>query len=334
MRDFWRLAKLLLHHRALLVGALVFALLSAAGLTVGLVGVVPVVGNILGNGPGSGKGLQTLAVEYNPKIGNIIPQSVIGSLTNDPFLTVVYVLSALALLAVFGGVCMFLNLTFANTAVARTTMDLRRMAFAHTVRMPLGAVQALGPKQIVNQIITDSAVVGGGLGIVLNKTLAQALRGGAAVLFALSTNWLLTCIAVAVVLPLFYAIRVLSRKIRRASTRLLQAQGSIFVTTSESLDHLRVVKTNTAEARAAKQFEATSTEMFRHELKARTARALASPLTEVLTIFIVCGLTIAAAQVILSGKMPAAEFLVTLAALGIAGEPLKPLPVMQPELQP
>jgi ABC-type branched-subunit amino acid transport system ATPase component len=59
--------------------------------------------------------------------------------------------------------------------------------------------------------------------------------------------------------------------------------------------------------------------------RVRTARALASPLTEMLSIFLLCGLVLIAGRAILSAGVEGKNFILALGFLAVAGASLKPL---------
>src|SRR5437016_3958253 len=89
---FWPYARRMLRYRWLVVWALVFAVLSAGGLGAGLLGIKPVLDNVLGDEPHT---LADLAGDLNKKIpawGPHVPGAVIRSLPKSPFDAVLWVI--------------------------------------------------------------------------------------------------------------------------------------------------------------------------------------------------------------------------------------------------
>src|SRR5439155_974084 len=72
---------------------------------------------------------------------------------------------------------------------------------------------------------------------------------------------------------------------------------------SEALGGLRVVKAYTAERAEAGQFHRTNKAVVAQEFKVRTARALASPLVEVIALFILGALVLVAVKHIDRGRL-------------------------------
>jgi subfamily B ATP-binding cassette protein MsbA len=334
MRQFWRLAKLALVHKRLLMPCALFAVLSALSLGIGLAGIPLIVSQIFPEKGKTPESLQSLATALNAKLHGFIPTSWIASLPTDQMSTAIWTLSGLAVLSIIGAVLGFAYSYYSLTVVTRTVKDLRSSAFAHAVRMPLGAVQTIGPKQLVSQIVYDSMAFALGLQALLSKAVLQTLKGVAALGVAIWLNWQLAGAAIIIGLPLLAIIRKLGKRIRRAASRGLQAQADLFTSAGEALDHLRVVKTATAEARELARFDQASAALVRQEVNMRTARSIASPLVESLTIVILCGLTMAAASFIIRGSLTPSEFVGVLAMLGVAGESLKPVTSLSNDLQP
>jgi ABC-type multidrug transport system fused ATPase/permease subunit len=65
--------------------------------------------------------------------------------------------------------------------------------------------------------------------------------------------------------------------------------------------------------------------MLRELNRVRTARAIASPITETLSIFALCAIVLVVGRAIVSGKLSAPEFVLAIGSLAVAGAALKPL---------
>lgn len=339
MDPFWSFARRMLRYRSVVVAAVIMAFLSAGGLGVGLLAIKPVLETILGT---ERRGLPEMAVELNDS-GRLpwpIPQHVIDSLPPGPFTALVIIMVALAVLTVAGGVANFLHQYLAITVVNRTVTAVRREAFHRVVRLPLGLVfspreggAAGGASDAISRIVNDTAGLGQGLTALLSKATAQLLKGVAALLAALVIDWKLTAIALLVAPGLFFVIRRLGKKIRRASKRALVSQADLYLAANEALQGLRVVKVHNAERVEAGRFHRINKQVMRELNRVRTARALASPLVEGLSIFVLGGLMLGAGKAIIDGHLAAETLLTVLAALFAAGASLKPLTGLVNDIQ-
>jgi ABC-type multidrug transport system fused ATPase/permease subunit len=313
----------MLRYRLTVAGAVVMAFVSAGGLGAGLLGLQPVLQNILGDR----KGLPDLARDLNEQawVGGRIPESLIQSLPADPFAAVVWIMIGLGLLTVLGAVANFLHAYLSLTVVNRTTANIRREVFHRVLRLPLKDVVASGPSDTISRIVNDSNALATGFTAVLSRAVAHITKGLAGVIAAFILDWRLAAFAMLVAPVLAITIRKLGKRIRRASRKALDSQAGLYGAAAEALQGLRVVKVHSSERYEAGRFHRINKEVMRQMNRARTARALASPLVEVMAIFSLGVLVILAARIIMMQQLPPSELIVTLAALGIAGASLKPL---------
>src|SRR5690606_14547049 len=124
--------------------------------------------------------------------------------------------------------------------------------------------------------------------VVVGKAPAQVLKGIAALIAALVIEP-----RAIVIIPFGVAIgviiRQMGRRIKKAARGAMHAQSDMLSAATETLQGLRVVKVHTNERREVGRFGRVDREFVRQELRARTAKAIASPLTEALALFALAG---------------------------------------------
>ncbi len=331
MDDFWVLARRMLHYRRLLAASIAMAILSAAGLGAGIVGIGPVLDNVLGEG----RGLPELASELNATdlIDGRIPQTWIDGLPAGEFVAVVWILIGLGLLTLLGATANFLHAYFSMTVVQRTIADLRRALFSRVIHLPLRTIAERGSSDAISRIVNDPQQLGAGLTALLGKAVAQVTKGAAALVAALAINWRLTLVALIVAPVMYTVIRKLGKRIRRASREALRSQADLYGAASEAVQGLRVVKVHTNERYEAGRFGKINKRVLQEMLKVRYARALASPVVEVLSIFVLGGLCLVAIKAIQDGQLDKTSFILAIASLGVAGASLKPLTGLVNDIQ-
>ena len=115
-------------HRGLLGAALTFASLSAVGLGAGILGLYPILQNIL---PAKGATTKTLAEMLQPAVQQLagwgvrVPPEWLARLPTDPFPTVLLVVLGLGVLTVIGAACNFLHAYCSLTIVSRVIANIR-----------------------------------------------------------------------------------------------------------------------------------------------------------------------------------------------------------------
>ncbi len=328
MSPFWSYAAKMLRYRGMVILSFIMAGLSAGTLGAGLVGIKPILEGLLGKSSG---GLPQLAREFNAKVPGwapswaVIPDSWIHRLPQGPATAVAWVMGTLCVLTAIGATATFLQAYLSLTVVNLTTTNIRRDAFHKVLHMPLKDIVLGGPSDAISRIMQDTAAISGGFNALLSKAVSQVAKGLGALVAAFFIDWRLAGLALAVGPVLFVIIRKLGKRIRRASKAALVAQSGLYHAAAESLQGLRVVKVHTTERYEAGRFHRMNKEAMRELNRVRTARALASPLVEALTLFAIAGLTLIAINNIRVGVIEASSVIQVIVALGAAGASFKPL---------
>jgi ABC-type multidrug transport system fused ATPase/permease subunit len=330
MDAFWYFARRMLRYRWLVGAAIVMAVLSAGSLGAGLVGLQPVLENVLSSG---GRDLPQLATEWNARLGGRIPAEMIEALPRGRFTAVVWVVAGLGVLTLIGGTANFLHAYLSLTVVQRTVANIRRDAFHRVLRLPLKDVVAGGTTDRVSRIVGDTAALETGFNSLLSRALAQLTKGVAALVAAVVIEPWLTLSAIPVAFVVYRIIRTFGKRIRRASRSAMQSQALLYGAAVEALQGLRVVKVHTTERYEAGRFHRINKDVMRQMLRVRTARALASPLVEVLAVLVVGVLFLVAAKFVIDGRLDSTKVLLALGALGMAGASLKPLTGLTNDIQ-
>ena len=321
MNAFWFAAREMLRFRGRLIIAGLAAIVAGTGLGAGLVGIGPVFEAIVGEG----RGLDQVARGFNARSPIDVPQHIIDRLPTQPFTTVWVIISALAALTVVGAIANFTHMALSLSVVERTVASLRRKAFARLVRFPLASVVAGGATDPVSRVINDPQQLGAGLSAMLGRGVSQVAKGMGALGAALIIEWRLTLVTAAVA-PLLYAvIRKIGKTIRRATRAALERQSDLYGTAGQAVRGLRTVKVSAAEPIETGRFSAVNRRVLEQMLRARTARALSSPLVETTSVFVLGALAIVAAKAVDDNEITGSQMVLAIMALGIAGAALRPL---------
>lgn len=327
LAPFWSLARRLARYPGTLAAAFAFACFSAGSIGAGILAVEPVLRQILGERAGLPQILEPAS--RHPLLSRLVTPELLASLPDGPYTAIVAIMVALGLLAALGATANFLHAYLSLSIVARTVASIRREVFHRVLRLPLRSViSAGGPASatdIVSRVVHDTAQLHAGFSALLSKGVAQTLKGVAALAAALCIEWRVTLIALLVAPIIWTVIRRLGRRIRRASRAALQSQSRLLAVAAEALQALRVVKAFATERDEAARFHRINQQVMREMLRVRTARALASPLVEFLTLLALGAMVVLVAKPILDGLLDRGDFILAVAALGVAGASLKPL---------
>lgn len=337
MGEFWKFARRMGRYPVELVSALILAFVSAMSLGGGILALKPIFELILSD-KDHRKGLPDIARDLNDRLahahlGVTIPAAWIDQLPQGPFTAALWIFSGLAILTIIGAAANFGHMYLSLTVVNRTVANLRREVFHLALRQPLKEVISSGPSEAVGRIINDTGQLALGMQAMLSKALAEMAKGLAMLAVAFAVHWQLSLGAILATPIVGLIIRRLGKRIRRSSKTALEQQVALYRTAMESMQGLRVVKVHAAEAYEGARFHRANKRMLREFNRVRTARALASPLIEVVAVFVLGGLFLVAVNFVIRGEIQAAQLLTTLGALGVAGGSIKPLSGFLNEMQ-
>lgn len=334
MDAFWTYAKPMLRMRGHLILGFIFALLSAGGLGAGIAALGPMLDILLD--PESG-GLRAFIENESSKEGSnifrLLSPDLIAQAPTDPFQSIIMIMGILALLTIVGSVANFAHQYIAYTVVHTTIAGIRRRAYGQILKLPLKTIVTEGPTDAISRVVNDTESLAAGFVAMLSKAVAHILKGIVALIVAFWTNWQLAMVALVVMPILGTVIRKLGKRIRRASNKALSSRADLYRASTEALQGMRVVKVHTTERYEAGRFGLINKEVLRQHMKVRTARAVAGPLAEMVTLFALGTLTIIAAKFILDGVLEKSEFITVLAALGLAAASIKPLSGLVNDIQ-
>ncbi|MGV6814347.1 MAG: ABC transporter ATP-binding protein [Phycisphaerales bacterium] len=324
MDAFWKFAKKMLEMRWHLVFGAFFAIISAGGVGAGIVAMRPILDILLE--PGNA-GLAQIAQQYidTGEFFGLIKPEWVDRLPTDSFNSIVLIMIALAALSIVGAFANFMHQYLSLTVVHTTVAKIRRQAFGQVLELPLKTIVSQGPTDAISRIVNDTEALSAGFVAMLSKAVAHITKGFVALIAAFYINWKLAIVALIVMPVLATVIRKLGKRIRRASGKALSSRADLYRASTEALQGLRVVKVHTTERYEAGRFSRINKEVLRQQLKVRTARALAGPIAELVTMFALGGLTIVAAKLILDGSLDKSEFMTVLVALALSGASIKPM---------
>ena len=329
MKDFWAFASDMLRYRLTLTVALIGAIVSAGCFGAGI-GVIPVLFNvILGD---DGKPLPILLAEWDTKVHDLIPNQWVNAAPSDPFKGIIVVLFGILILTIIGASAKFVHGYFAMSAGIRTVADLRKRAFQHLIHLPLRTVVETGTADRMSRIVKDTNRLRAGFNAITTKAVGESLKGIASLFVAFMLNWQLTIIAIIGAPILAVVIRKFSKKVQKASKRALRQSGVMLGAMTEAVQGIRVVKVHTAEEHEDARFSIINNRLLHEELAMRLAKALSSPVVELLSMVGVIGIAALAAWYITSHSIDYKTAFATLVAVAAAGASLRPLTAVSTEV--
>ena len=335
MKAFWRFARLMLRYKRLLVLAGIGAVFDAVCAAAGFGTLMWIIEQLFNQG-------QTAHDIIAEKLSNPDVVNVLGDVShladfvpNDQWLGFGFLLGVIFVLAVLGSLGRFMHQYFAITVSLRTVMAIRKTAFQRLVHVPLCVSAEDSTADNLSRIVRDSGQLSRGFSTLTSKAVRDVLQGLAALSIALFVSWELTAVFLVGVPIIGVCIKKFGKVIRRASKRANRQFGQMLGALTESLQSLPVVKVNQSEGYERRRFNTINRAVLREEMAARTARAVSSPVIELIAMGGVIAVAMFAGWLIYrshSGVEPQ-DLIGVLMMLGVAGAAFRPLANLNNDLQ-
>ncbi len=334
MKDFWYFTRQMLRHRSLIGLSFLAAAVDAACAGGGFTSLMFLIDQLFG----SDRTIRELAIDKlaDPRIINWIGDrsDLAQRLPEGRFEGFAVVLGLIFVLVLIGSVARFTQQTCIITVSIRTVARIRQLAFARLIHTPLELVLHMGTADNMTRVVRDTGYLVRGFNALMGKAVRDVLLGLTMLLVAFFHDWKLTLLFL-IALPIIFAlVGKFGRKLRRATKYAMQAYGGMIEAMVESLRGVRVVKTHNAEGRERRRFAAINRRVLAQELRARTVRAMGSPVIETITIAAVMGVALVAAYYAFSSDAAdPRDMAKVLLLLGASGAALRPLANLNNDLQ-
>ncbi|NBC10293.1 MAG: ATP-binding cassette domain-containing protein [Planctomycetes bacterium] len=334
MKDFWYFTRQMLRHRTLIGLSFAAAVIDAACAGGGFTSLMFLIDQLFG----SDRTIRELAVEKlaDPRLVNWIGDhsDLAQRLPEGRFEGFAVVLVLIFILVLIGSVARFTQQTCIITVSIRTVARIRQLAFARLIHTPLELVLNMGTADNMTRVVRDTGYLVRGFNALMGKAVRDVLLGLTMLLVAFFHDWKLTLLFL-IALPIVFAlVGKFGRKLRRATKYAMRAYGGMIEAMVESLRGVRVVKTHNAESRERRRFAEINRRVLAQEMRARTVRALGSPVIETITIAAVMAVALVAAYYAFnSATSDPRDMAKVLLLLGAAGAAMRPLANLNNDLQ-
>ena len=226
----------------------------------------------------------------------------IRHLPEDMFQTLAVLLGLVVFAVAVRGFFEFWQEYLVGVVIARTVLDLRSKFYRAAVHQDLRQIQEGGSAELMSRFTNDMEAIGNGMKILFGKVVAEPLKAVACLVIAFYISWQLTLLFVLIV-PVAIAIMTLaSKKMKKASRRVLEKMGSLYKILQETFQGLRVVKAFTMEPYERRRFHDAAREYAERSIRVTRIDALTSPLVELTGVVAILLAVLAGAYLVVSGQ--------------------------------
>ncbi len=216
---------------------------------------------------------------------------------------------------------------------SRVVFDLRRLTFAHLLRLPVSFFDRNAAAELTSKITFDTQQIGAVTSQALTTLVQDSLKLVVALVMMAAISWKLT-LGVFVIAPIVaIVVRQLTKRLRAASIALQSQMGELSRFTDEGLSNQRSIKIYNAFAQIASAFGERANRVRRTIMKQETANAASAPLIQLVVSLAIAGIVLMAIGEGQRGALTAGDFFVFFTALLSLLPPLKSLSAINSVLQ-
>jgi ATP-binding cassette, subfamily B, bacterial MsbA len=183
------------------------------------------------------------------------------------------------------GIFDFLGTYLLNWVGLRVVMDLRVRVFEHLESLSLDFFTEAQTGELISRVTNDVGVVQQSISTVVEDIVKQPVTLVSILVWLVYTDWRLTLAALVLFPVCLVPIVIFGRKTRMASRAAQEHQASLVSVLHEALVGLRVIKAFSMEEREASEFRKLCREVFTQRMRLTRARALSTPIIELVSGF-------------------------------------------------
>ncbi|MGO9527556.1 MAG: ABC transporter ATP-binding protein [Verrucomicrobiia bacterium] len=179
----------------------------------------------------------------------------------------------------------FLGTYLLNWVGLRVVMDMRVRLFEHLESMSLDFFTDAQTGELISRVTNDVGLVQQSISTVVEDVVKQPVALISVLAWLVYTDWKLTAAALVLFPICLIPITIFGRKTRKASRASQRDQASLLAVLHEAIVGLRVIKAFSMEEREAADFRKLCRDVFTQRMRVIRARALSSPMIEVVSGF-------------------------------------------------
>ena len=222
---------------------------------------------------------------------------------------------------------------FLQWVAGKVVLDLRSAMFARLVRLPTRFLDDHTSGALLSKVAYDVAGVTGAATMVLTTVVRDSITVIGLLAWLLYLNWKLTLITLAIAPPVAFAVRIISRRLRRMWRASQLATGELVQVLQETIESHKVVKIFGGQDYESRRFERVSQRLRGFQMRAGVSAALTTPITHTLASVALAIIVYLAMQDSMAGVVSVGEFASFLTAMMMLLAPLKHLTEVNAPLQ-
>ncbi len=207
----------------------------------------------------------------------------------------------------------------------RIVSDLQIILFDRVLRSDLSRLNDTHSGRFTASFLNDTQIIKRAVGGAVTDIFKNGTTAIALIAFVFWQDFMMAFVAT-VILPLIaFIIRKLGKRTRKAAKKGMAETGTMAMLISESLDGIRLVKAYGQEERETQRMADSVERRLTFQLKAIYSRAMASPVTELLSGWAIALVMLYGGYQVINERLDPGSLVAMLVAVGQAYQPLRSL---------
>jgi subfamily B ATP-binding cassette protein MsbA len=188
---------------------------------------------------------------------------------------------AAAIVGIFAlrGILHFVSSYALSWVANRMVLDLRAQMFGRLVRLPASFHDDHSSGALLSKVAYDVAGVTGAATVVLTVAVKDSIAVIGLLGWLFYLNWKLTLITFAILPPIAWSVRLISRRLRLMRRGWQHSLGDMVEVLQETIDCHKVVKVFSGQEYESRRFERAAQKLRGYQNRANVAEALSTPIT-------------------------------------------------------
>ena len=231
-----------------------------------------------------------------------IKHHVIRHMPADLFQTLAVLMGTVIVAVALKGVFEFWQEYLVGIVTARAVLDLRTKFYRAAIHQDMRQVQEGGSAELMSRFTNDMEAIGNGLKILFGRLVGEPLRALSCLSIALWISWQLTILFVLVVPAAVIIMTTASKKMKKASRKVLERMAGLYKILQETFQGLRIVKAFTMEPYERRRFHDEARDYAQRSIRVTRIDAFTGPMVELTGVIAVAMALLAGAYLVLSGQ--------------------------------
>ena len=220
----------------------------------------------------------------------------------DPFNTLLLAMGWLLGVTILKGFFLVASAWLTARVASATVMDLRRIYYRKALDLDQRRIDRLGTSHMMTHLSHNMLMVAGGLRVFFGKCIREPLKMVTCLAIAAWISWPLLLISLCALPAGAFAIRSISRRMKKSTQNEMEGMADVFQTLIETFQKVKTVRIFNRERTERRRFRKNANTLYNMSLRISLYDSLLRPISEIIGIVSIAGAILAGAWLVLNDQ--------------------------------